>query len=66
MQLGQMSAHISGNKLKGVLGGCLSEAPDCLGAAVFEGKLSGNMLRGTVMDLSDGSTSVITLHRMAD
>ena len=66
MQLGQMSAHISGNKLKGVLGGCLSVAPDCLGAAVFEGKLSGNMLRGTVMDLSDGSTSVITLHRMAD
>lgn len=66
MQQGQMSAHVSGNKLNGVMGGCLSVAPDCLGAAIFEGKLSGNMLGGTVMDLSDGSTSVITLHRMGD
>ncbi|MEE4243755.1 MAG: hypothetical protein V2I36_20015 [Desulfopila sp.] len=66
VQQGQISAHISGNQLKGVMGGCLTVAPDCLGVGVIEGKLSGNMLRGTVMDLSDGSTSVITLHRMVD
>ena len=62
-QEGQMSAHISGNSIKGVLGGCLAEAPNCLGVAVFEGKLSGNRLSGTVLDMSDGSTSVITLYR---
>jgi hypothetical protein len=66
MQQGQMSGHISGNAIKGVLGGCLGEAPNCLGAGMFEGKLSGNKLTGTVMDLSDGSTSVITLHRMGE
>ena len=66
MQQGQMSAHISGNAIKGVLGGCLGEAPNCLGAAMFEGKLSGNKLTGTVMDLSDGSTSAIILHRVID
>ena len=62
---GQMSGHIKGNAVKGVLGGCFAEAPNCIGAAVFEGKLSGNKLTGTVLDLSDGSTSVITLYRNA-
>jgi hypothetical protein len=66
MQEGQMSGNISGNVLKGVMGGCFAEAPNCIGAGIFEGKLSGNKLRGTVVDLSDGSTSVVTLHRMAD
>jgi len=65
-QFAQMSGHISGNAIKGVLGGCLTTAPDCLGAAILEGKLSGNRLTGTVVDLSDGSTSVITLYRMDD
>ena len=60
---GQMSGHISGNAVKGLLGGCFAEAPNCIGAGVFEGKLSGNKLTGTVLDLSDGSTSVITLYR---
>jgi len=64
-QEGQMSGHISGNAVTGVLGGCFAEAPNCIGAGIFEGKLSGNKLRGTVVDLSDGSTSVITLHRLA-
>ena len=63
-QQGQMSAHIKGNKIKGVLGGCLPAAPECLGAGVFEGKLSGNRLTGTMRDLSDGSTAVIVLRRM--
>ena len=66
MQQGQMSGHISGNAIKGVLGGCLGEAPNCLGAGVFHGKLSDNKLTGTVMDLSDGSTSTLTLYRMGD
>jgi hypothetical protein len=65
-QAGQMSGHIRGNDVTGVLGGCFAEAPNCIGAGVFEGKLSGNKLTGTVIDLSDGSTSVITLHRVAD
>jgi hypothetical protein len=65
-QEGQMSGHIQGNALTGVMGGCFAEAPNCIGAGIFEGKLSGNKLRGTVVDLSDGSTSVITLHRLAD
>lgn len=65
-QEGQMSGHLKGNKLKGLLGGCLDEAPDCIGAGVFEGKLSGNKLSGTVRDLSDGSTSFITLYRVSD
>ena len=59
----QMSGHISGNSLKGLMGVCYTAAPDCEGAGIFEGKLSGNWLRGTVVDLSDGSTSTITLHR---
>ena len=62
-QQGQMSGHIHGNALTGVLGGCLGPAPECLGAGTFEGKLSGNKLSGTMRDLSDGSTSVIVLHR---
>jgi hypothetical protein len=65
-QLAQMSGRMNGNALKGVMGGCFDAAPDCVGAGIIEGKLSGNMLRGTVMDLSDGSTTVITLHRIAD
>lgn len=65
-QAAQMSGHISGNEIKGLLGGCLSEAPDCLGSGVFEGKLCGNKMTGTIMDLGDGSTSVVTLHRMPD
>jgi hypothetical protein len=65
-QVGQMSAQISGNAISGVLGGCEPAFPDCGGVAVFEGKLSGNKMTGTVRDLSDGSTSVITLHRMTD
>lgn len=66
VQEGQMSGHISGNALTGVMGGCDQElgAPYCMGAGVFEGKLSGNRLTGTMVDLSDGSTSVITLYRM--
>jgi hypothetical protein len=65
-QEGQMSGHLRGNKVKGLLGGCFGDAPNCVGAGVFEGKLSGNRLTGTVLDLSDGSTSVITLYRVAD
>lgn len=63
---GQLSGYISGNAIKGVMGGCFPEAPDCIGTGVFDGKLSGNKLTGTVVDLGDGSTSVITLHRIAD
>ena len=59
----QMSGHIKGNALTGLMGFCFDDAPDCIGAGVFEGKLSGNRLSGTVVDLSDGSTSFITLHR---
>ena len=66
LQEGQMSGHISGNAVTGVLGGCFAEAPDCAGAGILHGKLSGNKLSGTVADLSDGSTSVITLYRVAD
>jgi len=67
-QVAQMSGHISGNAIKGVLGGCTQEPAlwACFGAATLEGKLSGNKLSGTVVDMSDGSTSVITLHRLAD
>jgi hypothetical protein len=66
LQEGQMSGHISGNAISGVLGGCDPYAPYCAGAAVFEGKLSGNKLTGTVTDLSDGSTSMIILYRMPE
>ena len=65
-QFAQISGYISGNAIKGVLGGCLAEAPDCVGAGIIEGKLSGNKLTGTVVDLSDGSTSLITLYRLTD
>ena len=65
-QFGQLSGHISGNAVKGVMGGCEGPAPACFGAATFDGKLSGNKLRGTFVDLSDGSTAVLTLHRLAD
>ena len=65
-QPAQMSGQISGNDITGLLGGCFAEAPNCIGAGVFEGKLSGNKLMGTVIDLSDASTSVITLYRIAD
>lgn len=65
-QFAQISGHISGNAVTGVLGGCFTEAPDCVGAGIFEGKLSGNKLTGTVVDLSDGSTSVLTLYRLTD
>lgn len=64
-QVGQMSGHIQGNAIKGILGGCITTAPDCAGAAIFDGKLMGNKLNGTVVDLSDGSTSTLTLHRMS-
>lgn len=63
---GQLSGYIHGNVLKGTFGFCITVAPDCVGAAIFEGKISGNTLSGTVIDLSDGSTGVVTLHRMAD
>jgi hypothetical protein len=64
VQQGQMSAHMMGNKIKGVLGGCFGPPPEyCLGAGTFEGKLSGNKMTGTMLDLSDGSTSYIVLRR---
>jgi len=65
-QLGQLSGYISGNAIKGVLGGCFDAPPDCLGAGILDGKLSGNLLRGTVVDFSDGSTSVVRMHRLRD
>lgn len=65
-QVGQMSGYISGNTVKGVMGGCIAPPPEgCLGGGILEGKLSGNKLSGTVVDLSDGSTSVVVLHRMS-
>ena len=63
---GQLSGYIHGNVLKGTFGFCITVAPDCVGAAIFEGKISGSTVSGTVIDLSDGSTGVVTLHRMAD
>ena len=63
---GQLSGYIEGNTLKGTFGFCMTVAPDCVGAAIFEGKIAGNRLGGTVIDLSDGSTGVVRLHRMAD
>ena len=62
-QGGQIRAQIQGYVIKGVLGGCYGPAPDCLGGGTFEGKLSGNKMTGTVLDLSDGSTSIMVLHR---
>lgn len=65
-QAGQMSGYLHGNALKGVLGGCMTTAPDCAGAGVFEGQLKGKKLTGTIIDLSDGSTSVVTLKKMSE
>ena len=63
---GQISGYIHGNVLKGTFGVCLTVAPDCIGAAVFEGKITGKTLSGTVIDLSDGSTGVVTLKRVSE
>jgi hypothetical protein len=65
-QEGQMSGHLKGNAVKGLMGGCFTVAPDCIGAAVLDGKLAGNKLSGTVVDFSDGSTAALTLHRIAE
>jgi len=50
----QLSGHVQGNRIKGTFGACFGPAPNCFGAAVFEGKISGNKMTGTVIDLSDG------------
>lgn len=60
---GQLSGHIQGNAIKGLFGGCTGPAPECVGAAIFEGELTGDELLGTVVDLSDGSTFTLTLQR---
>ena len=62
-QGGQLSGHIQGNAIKGLFGGCTGPAPECVGAAIFEGKLTGDKLSGTVVDLRDGSTFTLTLQR---
>jgi hypothetical protein len=64
-QGGQISGHIQGNALTGILGGCAGAAPNCQGASILDGKITGNRMSGTVTDLSDGSVSAITLKRMA-
>ena len=64
-QAGQVSGHIQGNVLRGIFGGCAGAAPNCQGASILDGKITGNTMSGTVTDLSDGSVSVITLKRMA-
>jgi hypothetical protein len=61
--VGQLSGHIQGNTVKGLFGGCLGPAPNCAGGAIFEGKLTGDELFGTVLDLGDGSTGTLTLQR---
>jgi len=63
MQGGQLSGHIQGDAIKGLFGGCTGPAPDCVGAAIFDGKLTGSELFGTVVDLRDGSTFTLTLQR---
>jgi len=63
MQVGQLSGHIQGNAIKGLFGGCTGAAPECVGAAILDGELTGNELYGTVVDLSDGSTFTLTLQR---
>ncbi len=63
-QQGQISAYLDGKTIKGVLGGCITEAPDCVGAGTFEGSLRGGTMRGVVVDLSDGSTSVVEMVRV--
>ena len=62
-EAGQLSGHIQGNAIKGLFGGCAGPAPDCVGGAIFEGKLTGDELSGTVVDLRDGSTFTLTLQR---
>lgn len=64
-QAGQVSGHIQGNVLTGIFGGCAGAAPNCQGASILDGKITGNSMSGTVTDLSDGSVSSITLKRMA-
>lgn len=63
MQGGQLSGHIQGDAIKGLFGGCTGPAPDCVGAAIFDGKLTGSELFVTVVDLRDGSTFTLTLQR---
>jgi len=67
-QPGQVSGHIQGNVLKGTFGGCLTVAPDCFGVSTLEGKITGKnkKISGTVIDLSDGSTGVVTMTRMTE
>jgi hypothetical protein len=62
-QAGQISGHIQGNAINGIFGGCITVAPDCAGGAIFEGKVTGDELNGSVVDLNDGSTITITLQR---
>ena len=62
-QQGMISAFFDGKTIKGVLGGCIAEAPDCFGAGIFEGSLRGGTMRGVVIDLSDGSTSGVEMER---
>jgi hypothetical protein len=40
-QEGQMSGHLSGNALTGVLGGCFGEAPNCISAETSPGADAG-------------------------
>ncbi len=66
-QSGNMSGFIQGNTIKGTFGGCDSTIPPvCAGAAILEGKITGKTLSGTVIDLSDGSTGMITLKKVSD
>jgi len=65
VQVGQMSGHIQGNAIKGLFGGCITVAPDCAGGAIFDGKVTGDDLYGTVVDLTDGSTFTLTLQRQS-
>ena len=62
-QAGQISGHIQGNAINGIFGGCMTVAPDCAGGAIFEGKVTGDELNGSVVDLNDGSTITLTLQR---
>jgi hypothetical protein len=62
-QEGQFSGYLRGGDVKGVLDGCIPQAPNCVGAAVFEGRLIPVWLTGTVVDPSDGSVFVITLYK---
>lgn len=63
---GLASAYIKGNVIRGTFGLCETVAPDCQGAAVFEGKIAGNKLSGTVVDLSDGSSGFVSLKRTSE